>query len=88
MLNEKTRKIFATAGASANFAGMMIAMQDPDSKGLDDKAAKVIQGVGTGFSHAAEGDFKSAADVLDTASVILADLAKQLRAGKSPDELI
>lgn len=87
MLNEKTRKIFAAAGASANFAGMMIAMQDMDSKGLDDKAAKVIQGIGTGFSRAAEGDFKGAAGVLDTASAILADLAKQLRAGKSPDEV-
>jgi phage-related tail protein len=87
MISEKTRKIFAAAGASANFAGMMIAMQDIDSKGMDDKIARVITGVGTGFSRAAEGDNKSAADVLDTASAVLADIAKQLRAGKSPEEV-
>lgn len=87
MLSEKTKKIFAVAGASANFAGAMIAMQDPDTKGLDDKIARVVQGVGTGCTAVSNGDMKSAADVLDTASAVLADIAKQLRAGKSPDDV-
>lgn len=87
MFSDKTKKIFSVAGASANFAGAMIAMQDPDSTGLDDKAARVIQGIGMGFTHVVEGDNKSAADVLDTASAILADIAKQLRAGKSPEAI-
>jgi hypothetical protein len=87
MLSDKTKKIFAVAGASAAFAGQMIAMQDPDAKGLDDKIARVVQGVGTGCTHVANGNNKSAADVLDTAAAVLADIAKQLRSGKAPEEI-
>lgn len=87
IVSDKTRKIFGIAGASAAFAGQMIAMQDPDTTGMDDRVAQVIQGLGTGFQRAGEGDTKSAADVLATASAILSDIATQLRAGKSPESL-
>jgi hypothetical protein len=87
MLSDKTKKILQTVGLTATVTGQLIAMQDPDTKGLDDKIARVVQGVGTGCTHVANGDNKSAADVLDTAAAVLADIARQLRAGKSPDEV-